>query len=214
MTATTEGVEDFFGNVSSGPLPSAKLSQIGDMVYGEIVDQFKVDKKKFASDEVEKDQKTGEPIKQLVVVLQTEQRNWEGVSKVPYVDPSDKSKGHLPPEADEGRRAVYVAPWTNLHAAVGKAIVEGTGQRGGLKKGAKFGVKVIDLEDTGKGNPKKVHQAHYEAPAAGGDFFGSNNTAGGPGDASVAQPAPQQSAPQAALDPWGVNPQQGSKPPF
>lgn len=221
--------DDFFDKVSSGPTPSAKLSAIGDGVIGEVLETFKVDKIKFGTkDVVERDVKTNEPIKQLVVVLQTAHRNWENVSKVPLVDREDKSKGDLPPEADTGRRAVYIAPWTNLHAAVGgvvKAANAAAGVKGGIKDGAQFGVKVIDLEPTDKGNPKKIHQAKYVLPSASDAFFDSAPAASSSAPAQsapAAQSEPASTAAQEAVasrpatggDPWATNAGASKEPPF
>ena len=192
--------DSFFDDSVRSGAPSIKLSVINDGVLGEIVDQFMVDKKKFGSDEIEKDTKTGQPIQQLVVILQTSLRNWERVAKVPLVDPSDKSKGEKPASEDDGKRAVYIAPYTNAHAAVGRATAKANGGRPtGLRNGAKFGLKVVDLVDTNKGNPKKVFEAFYEPPAAGADFFG---------EAKTAAPAEQKSTPTPSdlgqSDPWAV----------
>lgn len=200
--SSTPTVDSFFDDSVRSGAPSIRLSEINDGVIGEIVDQFMADKKKFGTDEVEKDSKTGEPIQQLVVILQTSLRNWDRVAKVPLIDPKDKSKGEKPASEDDGKRAVYIAPYTNAHAAVGRATAaSNNGRPTGLRNGAKFGLKVVDLEDVGKGNPKKVFVAHYEAPAAGADFFGETKSAGGPNDAAAAKteskPEPQ--------DPWATS---------
>jgi hypothetical protein len=215
VTENNQGVDDFFDNTGGGgPLPSAVLKKPGDFVYGEVVDQFKVDKIKFGTkDVIERDSKTGEPIKQLVVVLQTDHRNWENVVKVPLADKDDPNSGDLDPAQDQGRRAIYVAPWTNIHAAIGDAIVATTGKKQGLAVGSKLGVKITELKDTGKGNPLKIHAAKYEVPAPSSDFFGESKTAGGSGDASASQPEPAKSEPApASQDPWGSN--SPSEPPF
>ena len=211
---------NFFDNVGGGSgAPSAKLKDINDGVIGEIVDQFMAPATEFATGKQKTDIKTGAPIEQLVVILQTDLRNWQGVTRIPKVDKDDPNSAPKDPSEDDGKRAVYVEPWTNIHAAVGKAILEGTGEKGPLRNGGRLGVKIHNLKDTGKGNPLKEHTAVYQAPAAGGsDFFGETKTAGGPGDASVpAQQAPAQQAPaqQApAQDPWGAPPAAPSGPPF
>lgn len=226
MSNTT--VEGFFDNTGGGVgAPSAKLSKIDDFVYGEVVDQALVDKKKFGSDEIERDKKTNEPIKQLVVILQTDQRNWANVAKVPTnEDGSAKAASE-----DDGRRAIYVAPFTNIHAAIGDAIIAATGAKGPILNGATLGVKVVDLKDTGKGNPLKIHQAKYEAPApkpaSDNGFFGDGNTQGQqaqPVDQAATQVPPtttavteQPAAPAATpqVDPWtGQAASQGDGPPF
>lgn len=194
--------DSFFDDSVRSGAPSVRLSDINDGVVGEIVDQFMTEKKKFGSDEVEKDSKTGEPIQQLVVILQTELRNWQRVSKVPLIDPKDKSKGEKPASEDDGKRAVYIPPYTNIHSAVGRATaVHNNGRPTGLRNGARFGLKVVDLEDVGKGNRKKVFQALYEPPTATDGFFGNDKAAGGPNDAS--RPAPE-SKPE-PQDPWATS---------
>lgn len=201
MSSTT--TENFFDNSVRSGAPSVRLHEINDGVLGEIVDQFMVEKKKFATDEVEKDTKTGEPIQQLVVVLQTDLRDWARVSKIPLVDPSDKSKGEKPASEDDGKRAVYIPPFTNIHAAVGRATAaKNNGKPTGLANGARFGLKVADLEDTGKGNPKRVFEAFYEPPAASSSFLGGSSAPAQSAPAAEAAPA-QQSAP-AAQDPWAT----------
>lgn len=210
MTSNNDGTENFFDNIGGAGAPSIKLSAVNDGVIGVIETQFKAEAKEFGTDKVKLDRKTGEPIMQLVVILQTDLRNWDRVAKVPLVDKDDKSKGTKDPSEDDGRRALYIEPWTNLHAAVGKAIVDGTGSKGPLRDGGTLGVKITELRDTGKGNPLKVFAAQYTAPAAsGGDFFGESKTQGGSGDAS----ASSASAAPAQQDPWGAA-QTEDKPPF
>jgi hypothetical protein len=183
--------QNFFAQTASGGTgaPSAKLKDLNDFVYGEIVDQSMVPATEFATGKQKVDSRTGEPIEQLLVVLQTEYRNWQGVARIPLVDKDNPNSGPKPPTEDDGRRAVYIEPWTNINAAVGEAVVAATGERAGLGNGGKLGIQVIELKDTGKGNPLKIHRAKYEPPvqtAAPADFFGGG-----------AQPAPaQQAAPQ------------------
>lgn len=220
MTQNTTEVEGFFDNVGTGGAPSAKLKNVDDFVHGEIVDQYKTEARVFGKDEFEKD-KNGNTVFQLVVILQTEQRNWEGVARIPVVDPNDRNSAQKDPSDDDGKRAVYIKPFTNLHAAVGRAIVEATKKKGGLQTGGTLGVKITRLEDTGKGNPLKHHAAVYTAPAAGADFFatsGQGQAAPAQQEAPPAQPVGQSvgttptQASVAAGDPWGAN--SGAKPPF
>lgn len=229
MSNTTHSVDTFFENTGGGVgAPSASLKNVDDFIDGEIVDQAIVDKKKFGTDEVEKD-RDGNPMKQLVVILQTDLRNYQGVSKIPTnEDGSPKA-----PSEDDGRRAVYVAPFTNIHAAVGDAVVAATGSKGPLLNGGRLGVKVVELKDTGKGNPLKIHAARYVAPSASDGFFGESTT--GSNDVTptqAAQPAAQAQAPSTPApapapqsDPWaneaaaasqaqGIPAGQSSKPPF
>lgn len=202
MTDTT--TESFFDDAVRSGAPSGKFSAVGDVISGEIVEQYTVDAIKFGTDEVEKD-KQGNPIKQLVIVLQTNLRNWEKVARIPKVDPTDRNSADKPASEDDGKRAIYVKKYTNLHAAIGKAVASATGKAGPVRNGGKLAVKFFDTEDRGKGNPLKKYQARYEAPADG-DFF-----------SAPSEPAPQQSAPP-AQDPWSGQPVGGGnsveEPPF
>lgn len=217
---------NFFDQTGGGTgAPSAKLKDQDDFALGEIVDQFMVEATEFATGNVKKDKKTGETIFQLVIVLQTESRNWENVAKVPLKDKDDKASGPKDAAEDDGRRAVYVEPWTNIHAAIGKAVIEGTGEKGPVLNGGTLGVKVVELRDTGKGNPLKVHAAKYTPPApkaASDAFFDQTAQQAAPAaeaaPAAPAQAAPAQEAPAAtpapAGDPWGTPAPSGGKPPF
>lgn len=218
---------NFFDQTGGTGAPSAKLKDLDDFAYGEIVDQFMTEATEFATGNVKKDKKTGEVINQLVIVLQTESRNWENVAKVPLKDKDDKASGPKDPAEDDGRRAVYVEPWTNIHAAIGKAVIEATGQKGPVLNGGTLGVKIIELRDTGKGNPLKVHAAKYVAPAApsASDAFFDKTAETAPAAPAAAAPATQPAAPAPAQeaapaaaapagDPWGTPAPSGGKPPF
>ena len=168
---TSPSVENFFDNSVRSGAPSAKLSKPGDWVKGTIEDQFLVDRLDFATQKPIVDKVTGQNQQQLVIVLQTESRNWDGVVKTPLTDPSDRNSAQRPGSDDDGKRAVYVPAFTNIHAAIGRAVLEATGKKGPVLNGGTLGVKVTNLEDTGKGNPKKVHAAVYTAPTASASFF-------------------------------------------
>lgn len=207
MTAT---VDNFFDNAVRSGAPSAKLSNIGDWVRGEIVDQFTVDRIDFATKKPIPDRDNpGQNQQQLVIVLQTELSGWANVAKVPTQDPSNPQSPAKDPSEDDGKRAVYVAMFTNIHAAVGRAVIEGTGSKGPVRNGGNLGIKVINLENTGKGNPKKVHAAVYTPPAAGANFFDEAPAQSAPTTSPVTQQpaATQQSAPAAQQqDPWAPSP--------
>jgi hypothetical protein len=214
---------NFFDNVGGSGAPSAKLQRPDDFVVGQVVEQFMTVATDFSTKKPKVDAKTGKEIEQLVIILQTDQTNWAGVTKIPKVDKDDASSADKPASEDDGRRAVYVEPWTNIHAAVGKAVKDANnGQAGPVKNGAKLGVKITGLKDTGKGNPLKLHAAFYEPPAVGSEFF---NQTSAPESAPAAQEAPAaqpeapktEAAPAAAAptDPWSGQPAAGgSKPPF
>jgi len=191
MTSTTEVTTDgFFDGVGGGGAPSAKLSDVNDGVVGEIVDQRIIDVRPFGGKEGEVEyNRDGSVKKQLVVTVQTALTNWAGVAKIPVVDRDDRNSPQKPGSEDDGKRAVYLPQWSNIQSAVADAVRKTNGGKNGpLANGAKFGVKVTELKDTGKGNPLKIHAAFYEAPAASADFF----------------PSTPQAAPAAApaQDPW------------
>lgn len=140
--------------------PSAKFNEVGDSVKGEVVDKYLIDYVPFGKKDPEIDEKTGKVVKQLVVVMQTELRDWEGVSKVP----TDQDGNKRPVEQDTGRRAIYARKGTNIYSALGKALKEADVKD--LEVGGKFGVQFFEEEDTGKGNPLKKFRAKYTAPVA------------------------------------------------
>lgn len=195
---TDQAVEGWFDDAERKGAPSAKLRDKGDWVKGEVVDQFTIDYVPFGKTEPLRDERTNEIVKQLVIVLQTDKRNWDGVSKIP-TDGDDKPK---PAEVDDGKRAVYVRKYTNIYGAFGealKAAAEKAGHKVQVQNGGVLGVQVYDLQDVGKGNPLKLHRIKYEppAPTSDGDGFFEGSSTGTSEQAS--QPA-QQSAP--AQDPW------------
>lgn len=214
---------DFFDNVSEGTgAPTAHLKNVGDFVHGEIVEMFKRDYIPFGKTEPEKDE--NEPDgkrKQLVVILQTESRNWANVVKVPKVDPTDPNSAEKAPGEDDGKRAIYVPNRSNIQYAIGRAV---RGAQAKFEVGGSLGVKIANLKDTGKGNPLKEHEAVYKAkPAPTGDeFFASGQPAPAPGQAATdsaaaqkpaAAPAPAASQP-AQQDPWATTASPSEPPPF
>jgi len=218
-------VESFFDDAVRSGAPSASFKNIGDFVIGEVVDQYQIEATDFATGEVLKDKKTGETIMQLVIVLQTELRNWDRVAKIPKVDSNDRNSADKPASEDDGKRAIYVKKYTNIHAAIGGAVVAATGQKGPVRNGGTLGVEFFKDEDRGKGNPLKHYRAKYTAPvpaaaSANGFFDGAASSVGNqePQQSSqpASQPAPQQHRP-AQQDPWASQPassERTSEPPF
>ena len=137
----------------------------GPHVVGTIVDMYKTDFVPFGKKEPKIDERTGEVVKQLVIVLETDLRNWDGVN--PDSD-SMKSEDGTPkdPKLDTGLRALYAVPGTNLYSAIGRAIKDDeTSPSRNPQIGAKLMVQFHEDEDTGKGNPLKKFRAKYKAPA-------------------------------------------------
>jgi len=217
----TENSTDFFDNLSEGAgAPSALLKTTGDTVQGEIVKMFKRDYVPFGKTDPEAD--SSEPDgkrKQLVIIVQTNDRNWANVAKVPKVDANDPNSAEKAPSEDDGTRAIYVPNRSNIQYAIGHAVAEAKAKP---VVGGHLAVRVFNLKDTGKGNPLKEHVARYTAPAAGADFFAGAPAAQAPAaqQAAPAQTAPpvppqapvappvQQAAPAApaapAGDPWAT----------
>lgn len=148
----------YFDEAGREGAPSALLKEKKHFVKGEVIDLFYIPMTRFGSNEVLKNE-DGTDRTQLVIVLQTDSRNWDKVAKVPTgADGSAKD-----PKLDDGKRAVYVPKFTNIYAALGKAV-KAAGAND-VEVGGNFGIVVEDLQDTGKGNPLKVFRAKYEAPA-------------------------------------------------
>jgi hypothetical protein len=217
---------NYFENTGGGVgAPSAKLSAVDDFVFGEILDQAMVPLNKFGTNPPvqETDSRTGEKLFQLLVVVQTDFRNWQNVAKIPTNEQGQQKAA----SEDDGRRAIYVPAFSNIHAAIGEAT-----EKKPLANGGTLGVKVIELRDTGKGNPLKIHQAKYVAPKASDGFFGGDAAAAPAAQpqatqvdpappatqqpsAPVVQEQPAQPAAAAPSDPWGTPaPAAGSGPPF
>lgn len=203
----TDNTTDFFDNASGGSgAPTAVLKNVNDSVRGEIVEMFKRDYVPFGKTEPEKDENESDgKRKQLVVILQTDLRNWQGVTRVPKVDRADPNSAEKAPSEDDGKRAIYVPNRSNLQYAIGKAV---TAAQAKFSVGGTLAVRIFNLKDTGKGQPLKEHEARYAAPSAGSEFFGGGQQAA-PAQAAPAQEAPAPAAPaqQAAPagDPWATS---------
>jgi hypothetical protein len=198
---------DFFDNIGSGVgAPSAHLKNVGDYVHGEVVEMFKRDYIPFGKTEPEKDESEADgKRKQLVIILQTDFRNWQGVVSVPKIDPSDPNSGFKGPEEDDGKRAVYVPNRSNVQWAIGRAVAAAKAK---FEVGVTLGFKIENLRDTGKGNPLKEHAAVYQGKPASAGFFGGQEQAQQPAQQAPSAPAAQAPAaapapaPAPQQDPW------------
>lgn len=222
----TDQTTDFFDNAGGGAgAPTAALKNVNDSVTGEIVEMFKRDYVPFGKTEPEKDENEADgKRKQLVIIVQTALRNWQGVSRVPKVDPADQNSAEKSPSEDDGKRAIYVPNRSNLQYAIGKAVSAAgaaAGQQVKFSVGGTLGVRIFNLKDTGKGNPLKEHEARYSPPAAGSDFFQgqqapaqsapaqqgaplAQGSSFGGGDHGLNAPAPAPSTPAPSQDPWAT----------
>lgn len=229
---------DFFDGVGGGAgSPRPILKNPGDGVIGTIVEMFKRDYVPYENRKSREPLRDddGKPVQQLVIILQTDHRGWQNVHKVPRVDPQDEDSPEKDPSEDDGKRAIYVPQRKNIQFAIGRAVTA-AGEK--PRVGGRLGVKIVDLKDTGQGEPMKEHEAVYYPPSAGDTFFEQPQQAPAQQSAPAPQappqqaqqpaqaapqqdpwamqaPAQQQAAPAAQQDPWATSQQPATKaPPF
>lgn len=126
----------------SGGVPSAKFDMIGTVVKGTVVHSEVTQQTDFQSGQ-KKTWPSGDPMYQVVVTLQTDQR-----------DPSV--------EDDDGQRRVFVKG--QMQAAVREALRKANAK---LEVGGTFAVQYVSDEPASQRgmNPKKVYRAEYVAPS-------------------------------------------------
>jgi hypothetical protein len=159
----SDNTEGWFDEADRKPgAGSANFKELGNTVKGEIVDKYLIDYVKVGEKDPEKDN-DGNVIKQLVLVVQTEHRNWEAVAKIP----ENKDGKKRPAEEDDGRRAVYFRKFTNIYAALGEAVKASgvDNPRVHPAVGGKVAIQFYKEEDTGKPSKLKHFRAKYEPPA-------------------------------------------------
>lgn len=129
-----------------GGVPSASFLAIGDQVEGIISEPPTLSQQKSIDTGLPKTWEDGNPMMQLVVTLQTDQRSEE-------IDD------------DDGRRRIYVK--FNLKNAVADAVRKAGAKS--LEVGGRLKVQYVrNGEQTKKGfSPPKLYQASYVPPAAG-----------------------------------------------
>lgn len=183
--------DDYFDDANKKGAPSALLKSKNDFVQGKVVRFQQRDMTIFGTNPPKPDlDDDGNVKRQMVIILQTEYRNWDKVGKVPTA----KDGAPRPAEEDEGLRAIYVPRFTNIYAAFGKALQEASVKK--IEVDGWFGVKVTELEDVGKGNPLKHHAVKYQPPEkpAEGDPFGEFEAPSAgkavKDDTSLSEPAP------------------------
>lgn len=202
----TDNTTDFFDGIGQGVgAPSALLKNPGDFVMGPIVEFFKRDYIPFGKTDPEL-KEDGSKRQQLVIIVQTEHRNWANVVKVPKQDPNDANSPEKAPSEDDGKRAIYVPEGSNIQYAVARALGAAKAK---FELGGTIGVKVFNLKDTGKGNPLKEHEAVYKVPSAASGFFQETPAAAAPATPpQAAAPAPAPAAPAPAPTPAPAAPAQ------
>lgn len=121
-------------------VPSAKFPTIGTVVKGQVLD-FRVEQARDFDTKALRTWDDGNPVMQLVVTLQTDQR-----------DPDRDS--------DDGARAVYAL------GGMLKAIRDAVRPHGGIEAGGTLAVQYIgDGEPSRRGlNPPKQYRAEYQPP--------------------------------------------------
>lgn len=175
----------------SGGIKSAKFETLGDTVIGTITDQPKVEQmRKYQSEELDF-WPSGDPKMQIVVILQTEQR-----------DPADPH--------DDGKRRLHIPP--RMMQPVREAVRRSGAK--GLEIGGRIAVRWVSGSGQGEGNAKQ-YAADYAPPAVDpGSLLGGNGAAPVTAPAAaapslgVAQPpaaqAPAAPAPSAAAQSLGL----------
>lgn len=199
----------FFEDAMREGAPSALLKNPKDFVMGEIIAINKVAKTKFGSNDPELEDDGVTPKMQLVVILQTASRNWDKVAKAPQSEDGSPKD----PSLDEGKRAVYFPKYTNIFGAMGKGLkAAGVAD---IEIGGTLGVKVTELQDTGKGNPLKIHEVVYKAPVAKDEsdgFFSGDEEAKSETPAAEAKSEPKQD--KVADKPAPAKTEEVEEPPF
>jgi hypothetical protein len=216
VTDTKKTSGGYFDDAMKEGAPSAKLKDKGDYVVGKIIDLFESGMTKFGTNDPVIDERTGQQRMQLVIILQTDYRNWERVAKVPTAEDGTVAD----PTKDEGKRAVYTPKGTNIYAALGKALKAAGAVD--VEIGGQFGIVIEDLQDTGKGNKLKIHRAKYDLPVKGVKVETGDDPLAGIGakseEAKPETPAerPQDSKPQDEAKPESVTAPSGEveEPPF
>ena len=136
-----------------GGTPSAKFENVGDKVSGEIIN-VETKQQTDLKDGTPKTWDDGSPMWQVVVTLQTDERDPEITD-------------------DEGRRAIYVKG-SMKYASMAKAVADAVRASGAktLEVGGTLAVQFTgEGEATSRGfNPPKLYAAAYKAPVAGVDL--------------------------------------------
>lgn len=147
--------------------PTAVLKQVGDEVVGTVKSVREWPHTKFG--QTAQEVIDGVARVDALVVIETAQRNWEGVIKIPTY-PKEHAKAGKPRDKaeDDGMRAIYAnvdgSGSKAMFSAISRAVKE-AGETGFIKEGGKLALKLTELKPTDKGNPAKLFQARYDPPA-------------------------------------------------
>lgn len=136
----SDSANDFL--MGGGGAPSAKFPTIGTTVKGTIVSFETTQQIDFAT-KLPKKWDDGNPMMQLVVTLQTEER-----------DPDEPD--------DDGKRRLFVK--SQMREAVADAVRAVGGN--GLEHGATLAVRYESDKPSQRGNPTKIYRAQYQRPTA------------------------------------------------
>ena len=191
--------DDLFGGGDF--VPSFNLKAVGDSGAGEVVSVEVQDQTDFNTGQPIVDQRTGQPKKQLKVILQSEHRGWDNVTSPPTVRDAAGHESPRDPSEDDGRRALFVKGW--MIGAIGDAV-RAAGESGAPKEGGKLAVRVTELVPSSVkgGFPYRKYEARYQPPAPQDAMFAAPQQAAAPQQDA----APQQAAP--SQDPWNAPAQQ------
>lgn len=186
----TQSAEDFFARRAGGA-PSFPFGGVGSMVVGTIVEQEGRQRTEIGENGKLLFFPDGSPQMQLVVTLQTDLRNWEGLAadKIPTVEVNGQ-KVPKPPQEDDGKRRIYV--WFKLRDAFGKAL--SAVNQTSTQIGDQVAVRVSALLPNPKGKePIKDYEVRIKpGSSVAAAFFDGQQQAPAAPVAPVQPPAPQQ----------------------
>lgn len=170
--------------------PSFKENGLNDGVKGTILHAGEMTATEYNTDKPLRD-RNGNEVKQYVVTLQTELRDWQKVAKVP----TDDDKRPLPPSEDTGIRKVYAKYGNKTRMA--KAIVDAAPDLNeiGDSVGMTLMVKLAELVPTNKGNDRKDYAYKAEGtPKGNGGLAADAAGAEDPGEAIPEPPVDNSAA--------------------
>lgn len=180
--------------LGGGGPKSHSFKTIGESLTGTLLEKDTIHQSDFSTGE-KKFYKDGNPVYQVVLTLQTQFRNWEGVA-------ADKR----PDTPDDGQRRVFCSP--ALKSELARAIKAASpGGSKGLPEGSVITIQFV-REVPGHGNPKKEYAVQIQLPADGALGVPAQPPAAQPvAQAPVVQQAPVQQPPAVAQPAPAATPQ-------